>query len=75
MQVFLRKRVPINTNWILMESFTDQRFPDLSYCEIAIFNVNEYNGSSNKANGNICKIRKNLYLHVENIPRFMDWAI
>ena len=31
-----------------IESFTNIKFPDLRYCEIAIFNVNEYNGSSNE---------------------------
>ena len=57
----------------LIESFTDIKFPDLSYCEIAIFNVNEYNGSSNEGTEDICKIRKNLYdLHVENMPRIKD---
>jgi len=57
----------------LIESFTDHKFPDLSYCEIAIFNVNEYYGSSNKGPEDICKIRKNLYdLHFETIPRIKD---
>ena len=57
----------------LIESFTDDNFPDLSFCEIAIFNVNEYNGSSNNASEEICKIRKNFYdLHVEKIPRLID---
>ena len=57
----------------LIESLTDIKFPDLSYCEIAIFNVNEYNGSSNEGTQDICKIRKNLYaLHVENMPRIKD---
>ena len=54
----------------LIESFIDHKFPDLSYCEIAIFNVDEYNGSSNKGPEDICKIRKNFYdLHVEYLPR------
>ena len=57
----------------LIDSHTEERFPELKFAEIAIFNIFEYEGSINKSISNYCKIRASLYqLHKEKIPRVVD---
>ena len=36
-------------------------FPEYKYCEIALFNVREYQGSDNLFTDKECKIRKEIY--------------
>ena len=57
----------------LIASHNLNLFPEYKFCEIAIFNVNEYEGTDNIAAKNDCKIRKELYdLHFDNPPRICD---
>ena len=57
----------------LITSHNLKFFPEYKFCEIAIFNVNEYEGTDNIVAENNCKIRKELYdLHFDNPPRICD---
>ena len=48
-------------------------FPEYKFCEIAIFNVREFEGSENLTTDKDCKIRRSLYdLHFEKAPRISD---
>ena len=48
-------------------------FPEYKFCELAIFNVREFNGSENLTTEKECKVRHALYsLHFENAPRICD---
>ena len=56
-----------------IETYTANFFPDLKSVEIALFNIPEYEGSSNSASETDCKIRPLFYsFHLENIPRIVD---
>jgi formiminoglutamase len=57
----------------LIESHTQENFPNVKFAEIAIFNVHEYEGSKNKFANQDCKIRASFYqLHQEKLPRIVD---
>lgn len=48
-------------------------FPEYKFCELAIFNVREFDGSENLTTDKECKVRKSLYsLHFEDAPRICD---
>ena len=48
-------------------------FPEYKFCELAIFNVREFDGSENLTTVKECKVRKSLYsLHFEDAPRVCD---
>ena len=48
-------------------------FPEYKFCELAIFNVREFNGSENLTTDKECRVRQALYsLHFENAPRICD---
>lgn len=48
-------------------------FPEYQFCELAIFNVREYEGSENLSTDKQCKIRNEIYnLHFDNAPRICD---
>ena len=48
-------------------------FPEYKYCEIALFNIREYQGSDNLFTDKECKIRKEIYsLHFDTPPRICD---
>ena len=49
------------------------QFPEYKFCEIAFFNVREYEGSLNLTTDKECKIRSELYdLHFDKCPRMCD---
>ena len=49
------------------------QFPEYKFCEIAFFNVREYEGSLNLTTDKECKIRSELYdLHFDKSPRICD---
>ena len=57
----------------LIDFHSEDRFPELKFAEIAIFNVPEYEGSKNISISNDCKIRESFYqLHMEKMPRLVD---
>ena len=57
----------------LITSHNFKVFPEYKFCEIAIFNVNEYEGTTNIVSKNSCNIRQELYdLHFDNPPRICD---
>ena len=57
----------------LINFHIEDRFPELKFAEIAIFNVPEYEGSQNSQISNDCKIRASFYrLHQEKMPRVVD---
>jgi arginase family enzyme len=57
----------------IIDFHTEDRFPDLKFAEIAIFNVPEYEGSKNSSISNDCKIRESFYkLHQKKMPRLVD---
>ena len=57
----------------LIDFHTEDRFPELKFAEIAIFNVPEYEGSKNRSISNDCKIRASFYqLHQHKMPRVVD---
>ena len=48
-------------------------FPEYKFCEIAIFNIREYEGSENLSTDKECKVRNEIYnLHFDNAPRICD---
>jgi len=57
----------------LIDSHTDDHFPEVKFAEMAIFNVPEYEGSKNNSVSQDCKIRASFYaLHKEKLPRIVD---
>jgi len=57
----------------LINFHTEDRFPELKFAEIAIFNVPEYEGSQNRSISNDCKVRASFYrLHQDKMPRVVD---
>jgi formiminoglutamase len=57
----------------LVESHTQENFPNVKFAEIAIFNVPEYEGSKNKQAGQDCKVRESFYqLYLDKAPRIVD---
>lgn len=56
-----------------IETYTNNFFPDLKSAEIAIFNINEYEGSKNSATEVDCKIRPLFYsFHDSSLPKIVD---
>ena len=57
----------------LIHKHTADFFPDLKFAELAIFNVPEYEGSSNNATFEDCRVRDAFYnLHKKKMPRVVD---
>jgi hypothetical protein len=57
----------------LIDFHTEDRFPELKFAEMAIFNIPEYEGSKNNSASQDCKIRAAFYeLHKEKFPRIVD---
>ena len=56
-----------------IQSYNLSEFPEYQFCEIAIFNIREFEGSENFPTDKECKIRNTLYhLHFEKTPRICD---
>ena len=59
-----------------IDTHIQDNFPELKFCEIAIFNIREYDGSKNSFSVADCKIRELFYsLHYDNLPRVADLGI
>jgi len=56
-----------------IQSYNLSEFPEYQFCEMAIFNIREFEGSENFPADKECKIRNTLYhLHFEKTPRICD---
>ena len=56
-----------------IDSHIKDYFPNLDFAEIAIFNINEYNGTGNSSSSKDCKIRDSLYrLYFDELPKVVD---
>ena len=56
-----------------IETFQENRFPNLKFTEIVFFNIPEYEGSKNSASVSDCKIRAIFYsFHHEDLPSIAD---
>ena len=59
-----------------IDTHIEEHFPNIKFAEIAIFSVNEYEGSRNIASKHDCKIRYSLYsFHHNNLPRIADLGV
>ena len=57
----------------LIDCHTQESFPEITFAEIAILNVSEYEGSKNKSSESDCKVRDAFYrLHCSNFPKIID---
>ena len=57
----------------LIKLHTHDYFPELKFAEVAIFSIQEYDGSENSSTDGDCRIRQALYkLHFDNLPRVVD---
>ena len=56
-----------------IDSHIKDYFPNLDFAEIAIFNINEYEGTGNSSSTKDCKIRDSLYrLYFDELPKVVD---
>ena len=56
-----------------IDSHIKDYLPNLVFAEIAIFNINEYEGTGNSSSSSDCKIRDSFYrLYFEELPKVVD---
>ena len=57
----------------LIDTHTQDNFPDIEIADIVLFNIKEYEGSNNTSDEVDCKVRDELYqLHFERPPKIVD---
>lgn len=60
----------------LIDSHTQDHFPNLEDVQIAIFNIQEYEGTKNSSSKTDCKVRDAFYrLHFDSFPKVVDFGI